>query len=138
MTDKKNKQKLYRLTVTERALFDIAAAVEDYHRFLCGQVGMSNACIYLAAHIPTALEDRVKAITHPDLAPNASFSWCGGGCEDEALKAAIIRTYPLYREIFHHFAVKYGVDNVYRSRTLTCEGQEPITIEEVGEEPGDR
>ena len=37
------KEKKYKVTMTESQLRLMAAAVEDWHRFLCGQCEMDNA-----------------------------------------------------------------------------------------------
>jgi hypothetical protein len=39
--------KKYRITMTEKQLRTMICAIEDWHRFLCGQCEMSNATAYV-------------------------------------------------------------------------------------------
>ena len=62
------------------------------------------------------------------------YKWSGGNCSNEWQRKFIAESYYLYREIRHFDAVNRGVDNVYRSPTLTCaDSGMPIVIEELEE-----
>lgn len=128
------RQRTYTLTLTEEQLRFIGNCVEDCNRFMAGQLGMSNTTSYMPnGHLLGYKDtDPIKGVLLPDLSPAASYSWCGGGCKDPVLKAAIIKAYPIWRDIKHFFTVRDGIDNVYTSPTLTCKGQGPkIKIEET-------
>ena len=137
---KKPKEKRYRLTMTEKQLHYMMAAVEDWHRFLCGQCELSNATAYAdeCHDAREALQKHVRPYIVPELPdPRSSYGWSGGGCPNKYQREAIAVTYMLYREPMHFLTVHSGEDmswNVYNSDTLTCPEQGPlIKIEEVEE-----
>lgn len=134
----KKKEKRYRVTLTESQLKLAMSAIEDWHRFLCGQCEMSNATSY-ADEVHTVRENLQKYVRPyivpwlPD--PRSSYGWSGGSCPNEYQREAIAMSYMLYREPMHYLTVHSGKDtswNVYNSETLTCPEQGPlIKIEEV-------
>ena len=113
-------------------------AVEDWHRFLCGQCEMSNATSYVedCHEAREALQTAVRPYIVPELPyVGSSYGWSGGRCPLEHQRRAIAMSYLLYREPVHFLTVnaEQKMDwNVYNSETLTCPEQGPmITIEEV-------
>lgn len=134
----KKKQKLYRITLTEEQMRLMCFAVEDWHRFLCGQCEMSNATAYIkdTHEARENLQKYVRPYIVPELThPSSSYGWSGGSCPNEHQRKAIAMSYMLYREPVHFLTVnaEKKMDwNVYNSDTLTCEEQGPlIQIEEV-------
>ena len=132
--------KKYRITLTEEQLCLMLSAVEDWHRFLCGQCEMSYATSYIKdTHAAReALQTHVRPFIVPELThPGSSYGWSGGRCPNEHQRRAIAMSYMLYREPVHFLTVnaKEHMDwNVYNSDTLTRPEQGPmIKIEEVKE-----
>ena len=128
----------FRITMTEEQLRLMCAAVEDWHRFLCGQCEMSNATSYVedCHEAREALQTAVRPYIVPELPyVGSSYGWSGGSCPLEHQRRAIAMSYLLYREPVHFLTVnaEQKMDwNVYNSETLTCPEQGPmITIEEV-------
>lgn len=126
----RKEEKRYLIEVSEEQLRLIAECVEDCHRFACGQCELWNTASrmenFLA--IKEGLEG-VKGLVTPGLPFNASYVWSGGDCPNESQRLFIARTYPIYREILHFFAVESGIQSTYSSPTLTCgDGGEPIKI----------
>lgn len=132
--------KKYTITCTEEQLRLIAAAVEDWHRFLSGQCELSHATSYIKdAHAmhdcQDALQEHVRPYVVPELLhPFSSYGWSGGNCPNKHQRKAIAQSYGIYRQILHFFAVNRGYNNVYTSETLTCIDSVPlIQIEEIAE-----
>ena len=118
--------KKYTITCTEEQLRLIEAAVEDWTRFLSGQTEMWNAIACLTLEDGLLIREKLmelhKFVT-PELPHNASYGWSGAGCENKPQRKAIAMGYGIYRQILHFLTLKYKLDNVYTSPTLTCEEQ---------------
>ena len=130
------KEKQYRITVSESQLRMIANCVEDCCRFMAGQTELQNCTSIL--DLQCEVQDELKKIqlfVTPHIGLGSYYKWSGDNCPNEHQRQFIAGSYYLYREIRHFDAVNRGVDNVYRSPTLTCEDSgEPIVIEEIKEE----
>lgn len=115
-------------------------AIEDWHRFICGQCSMAYATSYIdspiAMHRVRGLLDyEVKPAMFPELTPDASYPWDGGQPNPHMSRAAAI-SYMLYREIHHRLTKEYPPKyySVYQSETLTCPEQGPmIKVEPIAE-----
>ena len=133
------KEKKWRIELTEHQIRLIANCVEDCHRFIAGQMELSNstACLKHGRHLGEIL-DTLQPFVTPELERGASYGWNGGSCPDENQRKFIAETYYLYREIYHQLtleAAKYKDMNwnVYLGETLTCdESAEPIKVERIG------
>ena len=135
---KKNKEKQYRITLSESQLHMIADCLEDCHRFMGGQVELYN-CTSMLDNMHQ-LHDKLKEV-YPLVVPElykqygycrASYGWSGGDCPNEFQRRFMAQSYYLYREIRHFFALKQESWNTYHSETLRCtDSGEPIKIEEV-------
>lgn len=127
------KEKQYRITVSESQLRMIADCVEDCHRFMAGQTELQNCTSTL--ELQDEVQEELKSIQRlvtPHIGHGSSYKWNGGACPNEWQRKFIAASYYLYREIRHFDAVNRDVDTVYRSPTLTCEDSGmPIVIEEV-------
>ena len=135
----KKKEKRYRIEVSESQLRMIANCVEDCHRFMGGQVELSN-CTSMLDNMHEVHEklEEVYPLVVPELARNhgrgASYAWNGSSCPNTHQRKFIAASYYLYREILHFFACQRKDNDwdVYKSGTLTCEDSgETIKIEEV-------
>ena len=132
------KQKKWRIELTEHQLRLIANCVEDCHRFIAGQMELSNstACLKHGRHLGEIL-DTLQPFVTPELGRGASYGWDGSTCPDENQRKFIAETYYLYREIYHQLTLEAAKHrdmgwNVYLSETLTCsESGEPIKVEIV-------
>ena len=130
------KQKKWRIELTEHQLRLIANCVEDCHRFICGQMELSNstACLKHCRHLGEKLRTLQPFVT-PELGRWASYGWDGGSCPDKNQRKFIAETYYLYREIYVTLEAakhKYMGWNVYLGKTLTCrESGEPIKVERI-------
>ena len=128
-------QKKWRIELTEHQLRLMAQCVEDCHRFIGGQMGLSNstACLKHYSELREAL-DKLQPLVTPLLGRGASYGWNGGSCPDERQRKFIAETYYLYREIYHQLTLeeaKHGAMgwNVYFGETLTCsESGETIKV----------
>lgn len=136
----KTKENVYRLTMTESQLRLMIEAVEDWHRFLSGECGMSHATSYLNAadcvYARNALKEIVSRCVNSELAHTAqSYDRAGSGCPRDAQRRAIAMSYMLYREPLHVLTCndsKTSVLNVYKESTLTCQEQGPlIKVEKI-------
>lgn len=130
------KEKKYRLTVSESQLWMIAACVEDIHRFMAGQTELYN-CTSMLEDMHELHDEmrKLQKLVTPELSLGSYHKWSGRSCPDEHRRKFIAASYYLYREIKHFDAVNRDIDSVYRSETLCCsDSGMPITIEEVGEE----
>ena len=131
--------KKYQITLNERQLRLISFCVEDIHRFMGGQMELSNCTSILDNRrlIQGKLNECYNLVV-PELASKygygASYGWNGGDCPNEHQRKFLAESYYLYREILH-FLVKKNSNsewNVYNSPTLTCEDSgEPIEIKEL-------
>ena len=132
------KQKKWRIELTEHQLRLIANCVEDCHRFIGGQMELSNstACLKHGRHLGEELST-LQAFVTPLLERGASYGWNGGSCPDDNQRKFIAETYYLYREIYHQLTLEAAKHkdmgwNVYLGETLTCgESGEPIKVESV-------
>ena len=124
-------EKKYTIELTETQLCMIAECVEDCHRFMAGQVELQNMTSRLDEYrkLQDGLRELKPLVTPAIPERGASYKWSGTHCPNEHQRKFIAQTYPIYREIYHFFAVSKGLDNVYASETLTCaDGGEPIKI----------
>ena len=132
------KQKKWRIELTEHQLRLIANCVEDCHRFIAGQMELSNstACLKHGRHLGEIL-DTLQPFVTPELGRGASYGWDGSTCPDENQRKFIAETYYLYREIYHQLILEAAKHkdmgwNVYLGETLTCEESgEPIKVERI-------
>lgn len=132
------KEKKWRIELTEHQLRLIANCVEDCHRFIGGQMELSNstACLKHYRHLGEEL-GTLQAFVTPDLEHGASYGWNGGSCPDKNQRKFIAETYYLYREIYHQLTLEAAKHkdmgwNVYLGETLICsESGEPIKVERV-------
>lgn len=131
--------KKYKVTLNEHQLRLIIDCVEDIHRFMSGQVELSNATSMLDnMH---EVQDKLKEV-YPLVVPelyrqygmNSSYGWNGGSCPNKHQKKFLAETYYIYRELLHQLTIrkKNNEWNVYNSPTLRCDDSgEPIIVEEV-------
>ena len=132
------KEKKWRIELNEHQLRLIANCVEDCHRFIGGQMELSNstACLKHGRHLGEELST-LQAFVTPLLERGASYGWNGGSCPDKNQRKFIAETYYLYREIYHQLTLDAAKHkdmgwNVYLGETLTCnESGEPIKMERV-------
>ena len=132
------KEKKWRIELTEHQLRLIANCVEDCHRFIGGQMELSNstACLKHGRHLGEELST-LQAFVTPLLERGASYGWNGGSCPDKNQRKFIAETYYLYREIYHQLTLEAAKRkdmgwNVYLDETLTCgESGEPIKLERI-------
>ena len=132
------KQKKWRIELTEHQLRLIANCVEDCHRFIAGQMELSNstACLKHGRHLGEIL-DTLQPFVTPELGRGASYGWDGSTCPDENQRKFIAETYYLYREIYHQLTLEAAKHkdmgyNGYLGETLTCsESGEPIKVERI-------
>ena len=133
------KENKWRIELTEHQLRLMAQCVEDCHRFIGGQMELSNSTACLTHHLDLSKElDKLQPLVTPNLGRGASYGWNGGSCPNYNQRRFLAETYYLYREIYHKITLdvaKY-VDmdwNVYLGETLTCnESGEPIKVERIG------
>ena len=80
------KEKKWRVELTEHQLRLIANCVEDCHRFIGGQMELSNstACLKHGRHLGEELST-LQAFVTPLLERGASYGWNGGSCPDKNL-----------------------------------------------------
>ena len=134
------KENKWRIELTEHQLRLMAQCIEDCHRFIAGQMELSNstACLDLE-HYRTLRKNlnELKPFVTPRLGLNEDYGWDGGSCPNDNQRKFIAETYYLYREIYHQITVdeaKYeDMDfNRFLSKTLTCdESGEPIKVERI-------
>ena len=132
------KQKKWRIELTEHQLMLMAQCIEDCHRFIGGQMELSNstACLEHYSELSEEL-GKLQPLVTPLLSRNASYGWNGGSCPDDYQRKFIAETYYLYREIYHQLSLEAAKHrdigwNVYLGKTLTCdESGEPIKVEIV-------
>ena len=132
------KEKKWKIELTEHQLRLIANCVEDCHRFIGGQMELSNstACLKHGRHLGEELSTLQPFVT-PLLERGASYGWNGGSCPDNNQRRFIAESYYLYREIYHQLTLEAAKHkdmgyNVYLGETLTCnESGEPIKVEKI-------
>ena len=132
------KEKKWRIELTEHQLRLMAQCIEDCHRFIGGQMELSNStsCLKHCRHLGEELHTLQPFVT-PELGRGASYGWSGGSCPNDNQRKFIAETYYLYREIYHQVTLDKAKDkdmdwNVYLGETLTCKDSgEPIKVERV-------
>ena len=132
------KKKKWRIEVTEHQLRLMAQCIEDCHRFIGGQMELSNstACLKHYSELSEEL-GKLQPLVTPLLGRGASYGWDGGHCPNEYQRKFIAETYYLYREIYHQMTLETAKHkdmcwNVYFGETLTCdESGEPIKVEMI-------
>lgn len=130
--------KRYRIELTEHQLMLMARCVEDIHRFIGGQMELSNSTVCLK-HYQDLWErlNELQPFVTPELGRGASYGWDGGTCPNDNQRKFLAETYHLYREIYHQMTLEAAKHkdmgwNVYLGKTLTCdESGEPIKIERI-------
>ena len=135
---KEKKQIKWRIELTEHQLRLIANCVEDCHRFIGGQMELSNSTVCLE-HYSELCDELIKLqpLVTPRLGRGSSYGWNGGSCPNEDQRKFLAETYYLYREILHQIALdeaKYEDIgwNVYLGETLTCnDSGETIKVERI-------
>lgn len=132
------KEKKWRIELTEHQLRLIANCVEDCHRFIGGQMELSNSTACLKHYRELSEElDKLQPLVTPLLEFGASYGWNGSSCPYKPQRKFIAETYYLYREIYHQLILDMSKNknmycNVYLDETLTCdESGEPIKVERV-------
>ena len=132
------KEKKWRIELTEHQLRLIANCVEDCHRFIGGQMELSNstACLKHGRHLGEELST-LQAFVTPLLEHGASYGWNGSSCPYKPQRKFIAETYYLYHEIYHQIVLEKAKHmdmswNVYIDGTLTCdESGKPIKVERI-------
>ena len=131
-------EKKWQIEPTEHQLLLMAQCVEDCHRFICGQMGLSNSTACLKHYRELSEElDKLQPLVTPELGRGAAYSWDGGHCTNKFQRKFIAETYYLYREIYHQLTLDAAKHkdmgyNVYLGETLTCsESGEPIKVERI-------
>ena len=135
---KEKKQIKWRIELTEHQLMLMAKCVEDCHRFIGGQMELSNSTACLE-HCRTLREKLagIQPFVTPQLKRGASYGWDGRNCPNENQRKFLAETYYLYREIYHQLTLEDAKHkdigwNVYLDDTLTCsESEEPIKVERI-------
>ena len=132
------KENKWRIELTEHQLRLIANCVEDCHRFIGGQMELSNSTSCLTHHLELKEElEKLQPLVTPRLGRGASYGWNGGNCPNEDQRKFLAETYYLYREIYHQLILDMSKNknmycNVYLDETLTCdESGEPIKVERI-------
>ena len=132
------KENKWRIELTEHQLRLVANCIEDCHRFIGGQMGLSNSTSCLKRRLVLCEElSNLQPFVTPLLGRGASYGWNGGSCPDDNQRKFLAETYYLYREIYHQITLdeaKYEDMgwNVYLEETLTCKDSgEPIKVERV-------
>ena len=133
------KEKKWRIELTEHQLRLMAQCVEDCHRFIGGQMELSNstACLEDYRIVREKLTELQPFVT-PLLGRGGCYGWDGGSCRNDAQRKFLAETYYLYRAIYHQVTLDEAKRkdmgwNVYIGETLTCsESGEPIKVERIG------
>ena len=125
-TSNKKKEKKWRIELTEHQLMLIAKCVEDCHRFIGGQMELSNSTSCLKRRLVLCEQlSELQPLVTPLLGSGASSGWDGGSCPDDNQRKFLAETYYLYREIYHQLTLEAAKNkdmswNVYLGETLTC------------------
>ena len=132
------KENKWRIELTKHQLMLMAQCVEDCHRFIGGQMELSNSTVCLEHHLELSEElGKLQPLVTPHLCRGASYGWSGGSCPNEDQRKFLAETYYLYREIYHQLTLEAAKHkdmgwNVYLGKTLTCkESGEPIKVERI-------
>ena len=132
------KEKKWRIELTEHQLRLLANCVEDCHRFIGGQMELSNSTSCLTHYMELSEElGKLQPLVTPQLECGASYGWDGGHCPNEYQRKSLAETYYLYREIYHQLTLEAAKHkdmcwNVYLGDTLTCKDSgEPIKVERI-------
>ena len=133
------KEKKWRIELTEHQLNLMAKCVEDCHRFIGGQLELTNSIACLRHHHRELWEElgKLQPLVTPELEHGESYGWDGGSCPHDIQRKFLAETYYLYREIYHQITLEKAkyVDmdwNVYLGDTLTCKDSgEPIKVERI-------
>lgn len=133
----KQKQIKWRIELTEHQLRLIANCVEDCHRFIGGQMELSNSTICLEYYriIREKLSELQSFITLQ--LGHSAYGWNGSSCPNPDQRKFLAETYYLYREIYHQLTLDKAKHkdmgwNVYLDETLICsESGEPIKVERI-------
>ena len=132
------KEKKWRIELTEHQLRLVANCIEDCHRFIGGQMELSNSTACLEHHLELSEElGKLQPLVTPQLECGASYGWNGGACPNDNQRKFLAETYYLYREIYHQLTLEAAKHkdmswNVYLGDTLTCnESGEPIKVERI-------
>ena len=132
------KEKKWRIELTEHQLRLLANCVEDCHRFIGGQMELSNSTACLEHHLELSEElGNLQPLVTPRLGRGASYGWNGGSCHNEDQRKFLAETCYLYREIYHQLTLedaKYQDMswNVYSGETLTCnDSGETLKVERI-------
>lgn len=111
--------KKYILELTEEQYNLIALCVESVHRISSGQIEELDQIV--PGKIDREVLMKIKDQAFPELSFNQSYKWCGGH-PNKAFSHFQAATYAIYREMLHVRTVDEGLDNVYQSPTLRCDG----------------
>ena len=132
-------EKKWRIELTQHQLMLMAQCVEDCHRFMSGQMEMSNSTKVLEH--PYELWDKLSELqpyVTPDIDRGANYDWAGRGCSNRNQKKFVAETYYLYRSIYEASIREraktedFPLGNTYLSKTLTCKDSgEPIKVERI-------
>ena len=132
------KQNKWRIELTEHQLRLMAQCIEDCHRFIGGQMELSNSTSCLKHYHELSEElGKLQPLVTPLLGRGASYGWNGGSCPNDHQRKFIAETYYLYREIYHQLTLESAKHkdmgwNVYLDETLTCnESGEAIKVERI-------
>ena len=128
----------WRIELTEHQLRLLANCVEGCHRFIGGQMELSNSTAFLEHHLELSEElGKLQPLVTPRLGRGASYGWNGGSCPNEEQRKFLAETYYLYREIYHQVTLEDAKHNdmswnVYLGETLTCnDSGETIKVERI-------
>ena len=132
------KEKKWRIELTEHQLRLMAQCVEDCHRFIVGQMELSNstACLKYCRILGEKLRT-LQPFVAPELELGEDYGWDGGLCPNDNQRKFIAETYYLYREIYHQISIEAAKHkdmswNVYSGETLTCnDSGETIKVERI-------
>ena len=133
------KEKKWRIELTEHQLMLMAQCVEDIHRFIGGQMELSNSTVCLK-HYHDLWErlNELQPFVTPELGRGASYGWDGGSCTNKDQRKFIAETYYIYRKIYEEITKNrtitehFPLGNKYLSETLRCKDSgEPIKVERI-------
>ena len=137
-TSNNMKEKKWRIELNDKQLRLIANCVEDCHRFIGGQMELSNSTACLKHYRELSEElGKLQPLVTPLLERGEDYGWDGGSCPDDNQRKFLAETYYLYREIYHQITLEASKHkdmcwNVYLDDTLTCdESGEPIKVERI-------
>lgn len=127
-------EKRFTIEFSEKQLDILTRCVEDIHRFLCGQMELSNTMTRFLHE--TSFNKRRYAmgmlrsmidIVHPELASkNSEYDYAGTGAKPDK-KDYIANTYQIYRTLYHFLAKSkewHNETNVYNEPALPVSGVE--------------